>query len=479
MAGLGAVAAVDLGASSGRVVLGRVGPDTLELTTLHRFPNEPMMLDDGLHWDILGLYAHVLQGLRLALAEEPDLLGFAVDSWAVDYALLRDGELLGAPYHYRDERTGRGVAAVHAVIDHAGLFARNGLQFLPFNTVYQLATEGERLAEADSFLMVPDLFAYWLTGERTVELTNASTTGLVRSGSAAWDTDLLVRLGLPSRILPPLVAAGTTIGKLTPEVAASLGAAHGLVVTSVGSHDTASAVVGVPMAADAAYVSCGTWALVGVEISSPLLTPEARTAGFTNEAGVDGRTRFLHNVMGLWLLSESIRDWEAQGLPADLPTLLAEAAAVVTPVPVFDTDDARFLPPGEMVSRIAGACADAGQPVPGSPAETVRVILESLAAAFAVTVAKAARLTGQPVSVVHVVGGGSQNSLLCQLTADRTGLPVLAGPVEATAIGNVLVQARQHGLISGSLEDLRALVARTHPPTRYEPRLAATDKDPR
>ena len=364
----GVVAAVDLGASSGRVILGRVGPDTLELTTVHRFPNEPVEVADGLHWNILELYRQVLHGLRLALAAEPDLLGIAVDSWAVDYALLRDGAMLGTPYHYRDGRNQRGVEATHAVVDHAELYTRNGLQFLPFNTVYQLMAEGDRVGLADGLLMVPDLLAYWLTGERAVELTNASTTGLVRSGSAAWDTELLDRLGLPVDVFPPLVAAGTTIGKLTPAVAAAVGATRPVPVTTVGSHDTASAVVGVPMRGDgAAYISCGTWALAGLELPAPIRTEDARVAGFTNEAGVDGTVRFLHNVMGLWLLSESIRDWESRGLPADLPTLLAEAAAVEGPVAVFDPDDPRFLPPGRMVGRIAEACAEARLPVPGLP----------------------------------------------------------------------------------------------------------------
>jgi rhamnulokinase len=470
--GVGAVAAVDLGASSGRVIVGRVGPDTLELTTVHRFPNEPVALVDGLHWNILELYRQVLHGLRLAVAAEPDLLGVAVDAWAVDYALLRDRALLGTPYHYRDDRTARGVEAVHGVLDHAGLFARNGLQLLPFNTVYQLMTEDERLSWADTVLLVPDLISFWLTGERLAELTNASTTGLVRAGDADWDRELIDLLWFPAECFPPLVPPGTTIGKLRPEVASAVGAARPLPVTTVGSHDTASAVVGVPMTGapgTAAYISCGTWALVGLELDAPLLTEEARTSGFTNEAGVDGRTRSLHNVMGLWLLSESIRDWERQGLPVDLPTVLAEAAELTGPVAVFDTDDPRFLPPGAMAARIAEACAAAGGPVPGSPAETVRAIVESLAAAFDAAIERAAALTGAEVTVVHVVGGGAQNALLCRRTAARTGLPVLAGPVEATAIGNVLVQARQHGLVSGSLDDLRSLVARTHTPVRYSP----------
>lgn len=470
----GTVAAVDLGATSGRVVLGRVGPDTLEATTVARFPNTPVFAGDGLHWDLLGLYGEVLAGLREAFRLEPGIASLGIDSWAVDYGLLRQGRLLGIPFHYRDERTARGVAAVHERMPHAELFARNGLQFLPFNTLYQLAAEpAEVLALADRALLVPDLLGYWLTGEARAELTNASTTGLLDWAAQAWDDALIAGTGLPAglrELLPPLVAPGEPVGALLPAVAASLGGTADVV--AVGSHDTASAVVAVPMRSDAAaYISCGTWGLVGVEVAHPVRTPEALAANFTNEGGVDGRVRLLHNVMGLWILSETVRGWEREGHPVELPALLAAAAEVpADSVPVFDVDDPRFLPPGDMPARIGAWCAEHGLAAPSTRAEIARAIVESLAQAFADAAATAAELGGIELRTIHLVGGGAQNALLCQRTADRAGVPVLAGPVEATALGNLLVQARTAGFVDGSLEALRDLVARTHAPRRFEPR---------
>lgn len=470
----GTVAAVDLGATSGRVVLGRVDPDTLEATTVARFPNTPVFAGDGLHWDLLGLYGEVLAGLRDAFRLEPGIASIGIDSWAVDYGLLRQGRLLGIPFHYRDERTARGVAAVHDRMPHAELFARNGLQFLPFNTLYQLAAEpAEVLALADRALLVPDLLGLWLTGEARAELTNASTTGLLDWPAQAWDDALIAGVGLPAglrELLPPLVAPGERVGALLPAVAASLGGTADVV--AVGSHDTASAVVAVPMRADAsAYISCGTWGLVGVEVAQPVRTPEALAANFTNEGGVDGRVRLLHNVMGLWILSETVRGWEREGHAVELPALLAAAAEVPAgSVPVFDVDDPRFLPPGDMPARIGAWCAEHGLAAPSTRAEIARAIVESLAQAFADAAATAAELGGIELRTIHLVGGGAQNALLCQRTADRAGVPVLAGPVEATALGNLLVQARTAGFVDGSLEALRDLVARTHEPRRFEPR---------
>jgi len=468
----GAVAAVDLGATSGRVILGHVGPDTLETETVTRFANTPVQLIDGLQWDILGLYGAALGGLRDAFRAEPDIASIGVDAWAVDYGLLRGGRLLGEPFHYRDARTERGVAAVHERMPHAGLYARNGLQFLPFNTLYQFAAEDpEVLAFADSALLIPDLIGYWLTGAARAELTNASTTGLLRVADQAWDDELLAALGLPRGILPSLIAPGERLGTLLPDVAESIGAGSSAGVTAVGSHDTASAVVAVPMQADAAaYISCGTWGLVGVEVPRPVLTDAAREANFTNEGGVDGRVRLLHNIMGLWVLSEAVRTWERAGHPIDLPTLLDSAEEVTGAVPVFDVNDPRFLPPGDMPARIDAWCSEHGVAAPRTRAEYARSIVESLAQAFAETAHQAGRIGGVDVRTIHIVGGGALNELLCQRTADRSGLAVLAGPVEATALGNVLVQARAGGLVTGSLEALRDLVTRTHPPRRYEPR---------
>ncbi|MFE1665286.1 rhamnulokinase family protein [Microbacterium sp. P02] len=468
----GTVAAVDLGATSGRVIVGRVGPDTLQTTQLARFANEPVQTADGLHWNLVGMYGSVTNGLREAFRSDPSVASIGVDSWAVDYGLLRDGRLLGEPFHYRDARTASGVANTHERMSHAELFERNGLQFLPFNTLYQYAAEPPELLDfADTALLVPDLIGYWLTGEARAEQTNASTTGLLRVLDGTWDDALIAALGVPRRILPPLIAPGERVGALRGDVAATLGASREVQVTAVGSHDTASAVVAVPMQADAAaYISCGTWGLVGVEVDHLVLTPAALAANFTNEGGVDRRVRLLHNVMGLWILSEAVRGWERAGHPIDLPTLLDSAAELDAPAPVFDVNDPRFLPPGDMPERIDAWCAEHDVAPPRTRAEYARSIVESLAQAFADTAVLAGTLGGVDVRTIHIVGGGALNTLLCQRTADRAGLPVLAGPVEATALGNVLIQARAMGFVSGSLEALRDLVARTHAPTRYEPR---------
>lgn len=464
------VAAVDLGATSGRVMRAVVGPDQLELVEVARFPNGPVKRSGALHWDIEALRGHIIAGLRAALAEDPLITSIGIDSWAVDYALMAGDRMLGAPFHYRDDRTARGVAAVHAVVPPDELYAASGLQHLPFNTVFQLAAEGDALAAADRFLLIPDLVAHWLTGRSVAEATNASTTGLLNPRTGQWNNVLIERVGLPRRLFAELVHPGDDLGGLTPAMAAELAAPDGVRVTAVGSHDTASAVVGVPMTRpDAAYISCGTWGLVGLELKHPVITDDSREANFSNEGGVDGRVRFLHNVMGLWLLSETIRSWEAHDGPVDLGRLLVSAAAVAQPMPIFDANDDRFLPPGDMPGRIAAAISERRNSVPQSRAAITRCILESLAAAFADAVHTAARLTNQDVGVIHLVGGGSLNSLLCQLVADRAGMPVLAGPVEATAIGNVLAQARVQG-VGGSLDRLRTLVARMHPPQRYDPR---------
>ncbi|MGB3910570.1 MAG: rhamnulokinase family protein [Pseudolysinimonas sp.] len=467
----GAVAAVDLGATSGRVLLGYVGHDELRLTDVARFKNSPVRTLDGLHWSVLELYRDLVEGLAAAVRQEPQLASIGIDSWAVDYGLLRGGRLIGAPYSYRDERNAAGVQAVHAVAPAEELYRRNGLQHLPFNTLFQLTADrlAGTLDVADAFLLIPDLFAYWLTGTAVAERTNASTTGLLGVTTREWDADLATRLAIPGSLLPSLVDAGTALGGLAPSAQRGIGETRA-VVTAVGTHDTASAVVAIPATGtNYAYISCGTWSLVGVELEHPVLTEASRAAGFTNEGGVDGRVRYLHNVMGLWLLTECIRDWERDGTTISLPTLLDQAAAVAAPVPLFDADDEAFLAPGDMPARVAAWLAAHDLPAPASRPELVRSILESLAATYARSIRDAAELSGHPVEVVHLVGGGSQNELLCQLTANATGLPVLAGPVEATAIGNVLVQARAQGFVAGDLESLRALVLRAFPPRRYDP----------
>ncbi len=465
-------------------MLGHVGQNDLRLLPIARFPNLPVRTVDGLHWNVLELYRNALAGLATALRRDPAVASIGVDSWAVDYALLRGERMLGNPFHYRDERTGRGVESTHDRVSPQALYAENGLQFLPFNTLYQLAAErlDGALDGADTMLLIPDLINFWLTGKRYAERTNASTTGLLGVDEASrgattglgppsrWNGPLIEDLGLPSGIFPELIEAGTAVGPLLPGVASEIGAHRAIEVVAVGSHDTASAVAAVPMRnGTAAYISCGTWGLVGVELERPVLTEASRLANFTNEGGVDGRIRFLHNVMGLWLLSETVRTWERDGATIDLPELLEQAAAVPARVSIFDADDPEFLAPGDMPARIAAHCARRGLRVPESRPELVRSILESLADAFARAVRTAGDLSGVMIDTVHIVGGGAQNALLCQLTADRTGLPVFAGPVEATAIGNILVQARAQGFVSGDLESLRALVARAFPPTRFLP----------
>ncbi|MFD7455709.1 rhamnulokinase [Streptomyces sp. NPDC059868] len=458
-------AAVDLGASSGRVMVGRVGRHELELTEAHRFPNRPVRLPEGLRWDVLGLYAGVLEGLRAA--GRVDSVG--IDSWAVDYGLLdADGALLGNPVHYRDTRTEGIAESVWATVPAAELYAATGLQYAPFNTLYQLtaARSSAQFAHAERLLLIPDLIAYWLTGEQGTELTNASTTQLVDPRTRDWSYDVAARLGIDLSLFAPLRRPGDPAGVLRAEVLEETGLSGPVPVTAVGSHDTASAVAAVPATGERfAYICTGTWSLAGLELTAPVLTEESRAANFTNELGLDGTVRYLRNIMGLWLLQECVRAW---GEP-DLGELLRAAAVVPALRSVVDAGDAAFLAPGRMPERIAEACRGSGQPVPESPAEVTRCILDSLALAHRRAVEDAQRLAGHCVDVVHVVGGGVRNALLCQLTADACGLPVVAGPTEAAALGNVLVQARAHELV-GDRADMRRLLTRTQPLTRYEPR---------
>lgn len=463
------VAAVDLGASSGRVVVGAVGPDRLELTEVNRFPNGPVRLGGTLHWDVLALHRGILEGLRAA--GDP-LAGVGIDSWAVDYGLLdRSGALLGNPVHYRDSRTEGVAERVLSLVDD--LYARTGVQVLPFNTVFQLvaAARTPQMSLADRLLLIPDLLTAWLTGDVAAERTNASTTQLLDIRTGQWATDLMERVGIDPSLFPRLCEPGEHRGDLLPAVLAETGLTGPVPVFAVGSHDTASAVVGVPAEGTAfGYISCGTWSLVGVELDEPVLTEESRRANFTNEAGVDGTVRYLRNVMGLWLLQESLRAWPGLALEP----LLAQAAEVEAFTCVIDPDSPEFLAPddgslGTMPDRIAEHCRRTGQRVPSTPAEVARCVLDSLALAYRDTLAEAQRLSGKEVEVVHVVGGGARNELLCRLTAQVCGLPVVAGPVEAAALGNVLVQARAVGAVQGSLGELRALLRSTQPLRRYDP----------
>jgi len=464
------VAAVDLGAASGRVMVVDVDRDRLDLTEVHRFDNRPVRAGGTLYWDVLRLYAETVTGLRGAVRRRPDLASAGIDSWAVDYGLLDSaGDLLGNPVHHRDARTEGVAARVLAELGAAEVYRTTGIQTLPFNTLFQLraAAGSPQLAAADRLLLIPDLLTYWLTGEAATEVTNASTTQLLDVHSRTWATGLIRRAGLPEKLFGPLRSPGDPAGELRPEVSEEVGAR--LPVTTVASHDTAAAVAATPLAGPAAYISCGTWSLVGVELERPVLTEASRLANFTNEAGVDGTVRYLRNVMGLWLLEESLRAWGARGVEVERAALLRAAARVPGLTSVVDAGDQVFLAPGDMPARIAAACRESGQVAPEDPPAMARCVLDSLALAHRAAVRQAQELSGRHVDTVHLVGGGARNELLCQLTADACELPVVAGPVEATALGNALVQARARKVVNGGLPDLRALVRRAQPPRRYRP----------
>jgi rhamnulokinase len=488
------MAAVDLGASSGRVLVGRLEGGRLLTEEAGRFANTPVRSwadgrdgrdgRDGspggreeLRWDVLALWHGVQEGLRVAAAQHGPLDSIGIDTWAVDHGLLdADGRLLGNPWHYRDARTADAPArfAEHLTPDEH--YRHTGTQVQAFNTVYQLAASAAdaQLRSARDLLLMPDLLGYWLTGTRVAELTNASTTGMLDAATRGWSGPVLDALERMTgqdlaRLLPPLIDPGTVVAPVLTPVVDRLGLG-GARLVSVGSHDTASAVAAVPMdPRRAAYISSGTWSLVGVELAAPVLTEESRRANFTNELGVDGTVRYLRNVSGLWLLQESMRTWRDQGDEQHLPTLLAAAAEVPSLRTVIDVDHPDFTPPGGMPARIARAALASGQPMPSGPAETTRCILDSLALGYRRAVRDAARLSGVDVEVVHLVGGGTRNELLCRLTADATGRPVVAGPTEGTAVGNLLVQALAIGALDGGLPAVREVVAASTPVRRWEP----------
>jgi rhamnulokinase len=471
------VAAVDLGAGSGRVMTGRVGTDSLELDEVHRFANGPVRVaregGTGLHWDILAIYQEMLAGLRKAHSGGP-VDGIGIDSWAVDFGLLGcDGSLLGDPVCHRDSRFDGVMDDVLQIVSRRELYDITGMQQLPFNTLYQLvcAAGTPALDGAQTLLMLPDLLGYWLTGRAGAEKTNASTTQLFDARERTWSTTLAARLGIPSGILPGLREAGEVVGEVLPDVAAEIGVESAGPVIAVASHDTASAVVAVPMEdrGTAAYISSGTWSLVGVELDRPVLTDAAMEANFTNEGGVDGTVRFLRNVTGLWVLSETMRAWELRGARVDLTSLLQQAEHAEPLRSVVDIDAPAFVAPGDMTGRIESACRASDQPVPRTRAELTRCLLDSLAIAYRRGIRTAAELSGVDVNVIHIVGGGALNTTLCQLTADACGLPVVAGPVEATALGNVLIQARSLGVALPDVDSMRDLLRRTHRMRRFEP----------
>lgn len=455
--------AIDIGASSGRVISAIVEDDRLSMTEVHRFPNSPKQFGDRLIWDLDVLLSQVRYGLRElgARAEKLglDVKSVGIDTWAVDYGLLKGDQLVSQPNCYRDPQNNLGVRLVHEKVAFSDLYEINGLQFLPFNSLYQLTKHKELFTgefnSAENIVLLPDLIGYFLTGVLMTERTNASSTGLLDATTKEWSQELAQKLDIDLKMFPPLANAGEELGQLKPEFGPRLSSTT---VVLVGSHDTASAVVGVPaIQKNFAFISSGTWSLLGAEIEHPILSAESQTANFTNELGVDNRVRYLKNLSGLWLLSESMRFWNSTGSPQDLQTLLAGARLVDSPA-ILDLGDPAFITPGDMPLKIARHLESSGQPAPRSPAELVAVILHSLASSYASALSELEKLTGLSFSELHVTGGGSQNGLLCELTAQYCKVDVIAGPVEATAIGNILVQARSAGLTGESLEDLRRII---------------------
>jgi rhamnulokinase len=458
--------AVDIGAESGRAVLGIFEGDRLTLREVSRFANRPVRVSGTLHWDILRLHAEVLDAARLA--GRIDSIG--IDTWGVDFALLdHAGRLLGNPVHYRDRRTEGMMQEAFRHVPRAEIYARTGIQFIQINTLYQLLAlvlaEDPQLQQAARLLTIPALLAFWLTGAQADEFTSATTTQCYDPRAGQWATDMIGRLGIPVDIFGEVVGPGTDIGPLRPEL--GLDAAR---LITPGTHDTASAVAAVPFERGhhAAYISSGTWSLVGVEVQRPVINAQARDANLTNEGGVGGTFRLLKNVMGLWLLQECRRAWASRGadLPYDDLLRLAETAAAF--VALIDPDDERLLHQGDIPGTIVSLAYENGHVLPKDPGPIARCIFESLALKYRWTVEQLERVTGSTIQTIHVVGGGASNRLLCQMTADACGRPVIAGPVEATAIGNILVQATTLGLVS-SLDQARQLVKRSVALETYEP----------
>ena len=470
--------AIDLGAGSGRALLGRLDADGVLLEEVHRFHYAPRVREGHLRWDFGALLGGVEEGIRragrAAAARGARIASVGVDSWAVDYGLLDgEGRLLEEPVAYRDERTDGIMDEVFALVPRAEIFARTGIQFLQLNTLFQLfAHVREGLpARAAHLLLVPDLCHHHLCGSLRSERTNASTTQLLNARSGAWDDEIVSRLGLPRDLLPDVVPAGTDLGPLLPERASALGVEEATVVAPA-THDTGSAVAGTPLAPGWAFLSSGTWALLGVERTSPLLGEDVARANFTNEGGAFGTVRFLKNVMGLWILESCRKEWEAAGRRADLASLLEGVAAVDGFAGLVFPDHPRFFKPASMVRELQACLRESGQEAPEEPVLLAKVVLDSLALRFASVLRTIEALTGEAVAGVHVAGGGSQNRYLNQATADAAGRPVLAGPVEATAAGNLLVQAVAGGDVA-SLREARQVLTHATTLRRFEPRRTA------
>jgi len=468
------LAAVDLGASNGRVMLARFDGRRLSLDEAHRFPNGPVRVLGSQHWDVLRLFAEIKHGL-IAAARPAGLDGIGLDTWGLDFALLdRDDRLVGSPFHYRDARTDGVPERVFQVTPREEIFEHTGIQFMPINTLYQLFSMAEArsaaLEAAESLLMIPDLFNFWLSGHKAVEFTNASNTQMYDQRAGDWAWPLLERLGLPTRLLGPVAQPATVLGPLLASVAEELGLSAGIPVIAPACHDTAAAVAAVPAGAGHwGYISSGTWSLVGAEVPQPVITPQSLAGNFTNEGGVAGTVRLLKNVSGLWLLQECRRVWAERGADRSLEWLLAAAEAAPPFAALVDPDDPAFLHPADMPAALAEHCVRAGQAAPDSPAALARCIFESLALKYRWVLENLERLLGYRLDTLHIVGGGALNGLLCQLTADATGRPVIAGPVEAATLGNALVQAMALGELA-SLAEARGIIRESFELRRYEPR---------
>jgi rhamnulokinase len=477
--------ALDLGAESGRGMLGRFDGERLGLEEMHRFPNGPVRMLDTLYWDLPRLFDEMKTAIGKSAAVKGSLDGIGVDTWGVDFGLVgRNDTLLGNPVHYRDARTDGMFDEAFKRIPRDRLYEITGLQFLPFNTVYQLLSlklSGSPLLDAaETLLMIPDLLGWLLTGERAGERTDSSTTQLLDPRTGEWSDEICKALDLPRNILPRLIDPGSELGALRKSVADEVGVNRPLTVIAPPTHDTASAVAAVPAVGQPAsagsppdwcYLSSGTWSLLGVEVGRPVITAETQRYNFTNEGGVAGTTRLLKNIMGLWLVQESRRTWARAGNEMSYEQLMAMAMSSAPFGALVDPDDASFLSHGDMPSRIAAFCKKTGQTPPDGEGAVVRTCLESLALKYRWAVERLESILGTKIKTIHVVGGGSKNTLLCQFTADACGRPVHGGPVEATAIGNILMQALGRGRL-GSIQELRQVVARSFPVTVYEPRNA-------
>jgi rhamnulokinase len=467
--------AVDLGASNGRVLVGKWDGTRFELEELHRFPNGPTRILNHIHWDVLKLWDEIKQGLSNYSSRFSDPpVSIAIDTWGVDYGLLDSrGNLLGNPYHYRDARTDGVPARLFQKAPRKDVFAVTGIQFMQLNTLFQLYSMVEedhpQLRCAETLLLMPDLFSYWLSGHKAAEYTIATTTQMFDAVKGTWACGLLERLGVPARILPPLVAPGSETGTIRLEIAEETGLPSSVKIIAGASHDTASAVAAVPgLDENSAYLSSGTWSLMGIETTQPVINEQSLSLNITNEGGVEGRIRLLKNIAGLWLLQECRRRWQREGRDYDWQELLEQARSAAPLQSLIDPDAPDFLNPADMPAAVRAYCRRTGQPEPGTPGEIVRCCLESLALKYRQVLGLLEQVCGEALTTVRVVGGGCQNTLLNQFTADACSCPVVSGPVEATALGNIMVQAIATGYIS-DLAEGRQAIARSVKQERFEP----------